>query len=249
MENTFKILVVEDEMIIGAKVSMHLSELGYEVTGILPRGEEVIPHIKENKPDIIILDIQLKGKMDGIETATLIDSEFQIPVIFLTANTDDATFNKAKTTRPAAFISKPFKKLDLQRAIELTLSRLAGKETENNSAKADDETEQSFVLNDRIFVRHNERMVKIMIADILFIEADRNYSRIFTHSKEYLLSITLKSIEEKLSEKIFMRIHRSWLVNLLQVEAVGENFVVIANRKLPLSENLKPQLNQRIQKM
>ena len=104
MDNSIKILVVEDEMIIGAKISMQLSELGYEVTGILPRGEEVLNHLKENKPDIVLLDIQLKGKMDGIETAALVEQHFQIPVIFLTANTDDATFNRAKTTRPAAFI-------------------------------------------------------------------------------------------------------------------------------------------------
>lgn len=249
MDNSFKILIVEDEMIIGAKISMQLVSLGYEVTGILPRGEDVLQHLQENKPDIIILDIQLKGKMDGIETAKLIEKQFQIPVIFLTANTDDATFNRAKTTHPAAFISKPFKKVDMQRAIELTLHKMAGQDAEITVPDAEDQSEQSFVLSDRIFVRHNERMVKIMIADILFIEADRNYSRIFTLNKEYLLSITLKSIEEKLSEKIFMRIHRSWLINLMQVEAVGENFIVINNRKIPLSENLKAQLNQRIQKL
>ena len=66
MGNAVKILVVEDEMIIGAKILMQLEMLGYEVTGILPRGEEVLAHLKENKPDIILLDIQLKGKMDGI---------------------------------------------------------------------------------------------------------------------------------------------------------------------------------------
>lgn len=246
MDNSIKILVVEDEMIIGAKISMQLSELGYEVTGILPRGEEVLNHLKENKPDIVLLDIQLKGKMDGIETAALVEQHFQIPVIFLTANTDDATFNRAKTTRPAAFISKPFKQLDVQRAIELTISRMAG-QAENMPLSED--RELPFILSDRIFVRHKDRMVKIMIADILYAEADRNYSRIFTATKEYLLSITLKTIEEKLPDHLFMRIHRSWLINLQQVEAVAENAVMIANREIPLSENLKADLLRHIQKL
>ena len=69
METPVKLLIVEDEMIIGAKISMQLTHLGYEVTGILPRGEEAILHVEENKPDIILLDINLKGKIDGIETA------------------------------------------------------------------------------------------------------------------------------------------------------------------------------------
>jgi DNA-binding LytR/AlgR family response regulator len=247
MDNSIKILVVEDEMITGATISLQLTELGYEVTGILPRGEEVLNHIKENKPDIILLDIQLKGKMDGIETAALVEQQFQIPVIFLTANSDDATFNRAKTTRPAAFISKPFKKLDIQRAIELTISRMAGHETV--STPVNEDHEESYILNDRIFVRQKERMVKIMMADILYIEAQRNYSHIFTTNKEYLLAITLKIIEDKLPEKLFMRIHRSWLVNIRQVEEVGEDFIIIAGKQIPISENLKGNLLQRIQKL
>ena len=125
MHKLIKILVVEDEMIIGAKISMYLSTLGYEVTGVLPRGEEVLSHVKQDTPDIILLDVHLKGKMDGIETAASIEQYFQIPVIYITANADNDTFNRARKTRPAAFISKPFKKLDLQRAIELTISRMA----------------------------------------------------------------------------------------------------------------------------
>jgi DNA-binding LytR/AlgR family response regulator len=247
LDNTIKILVVEDEMVIGAKISMQLTSLGYEVTGILPRGEEVLNHVTESKPDIILLDIQLKGKMDGIQTAAQVEQHFQIPVIYITANADDATFNRAKSTRPAAFISKPFKKLDVQRAIELTISRMAGHETE--SVLLHDDHEQPFILSDRIFVRHKERMVKIMIADILYIEADRNYSRIFTTGKEYLLSLTLKAIEEKLPGQLFMRTHRSWLVNLQQVEAVGEDFVMIANKEIPISENVKAELLKHIKKL
>ena len=93
MSTLIKILVVEDEMIIGAKISMQLTSLGYEVTGMLPRGEEAILHVADNRPDIVLLDINLKGKLDGIETAIQLQQHGPIPVIYLTANSDEATFN------------------------------------------------------------------------------------------------------------------------------------------------------------
>jgi DNA-binding LytR/AlgR family response regulator len=246
MDTLIKILVVEDEMIIGAKISMQLTNLGYEVTGILPRGEEAILHVEENKPDIVLLDINLKGKLDGIETASQMQQRNNIPIIYLTANTDEATFNRAKSTKPYAFISKPFKQLDLQRAVELTISRMAEKEN-GTIPEITSGDEQPFILSDRIFVRHKEKMVKIMLADILYMEADRNYSRIFTKGKEYLLSITLKTIEEKLPMLLFQRIHRSFIINLAHVDEVAENHIMIAQKNIPLGAGMREQLLKRMQ--
>jgi DNA-binding LytR/AlgR family response regulator len=246
MDNLIKILVVEDEMIIGAKISMQLTNLGYDVTGILPRGEEAVLHLKENKADIVLLDINLKGKIDGIETAKQIQKQSDTPVIYLTANADEATFNRAKETRPAAFISKPFKQLDLQRAIELTISRMARDEAKSTLENAVI-NEHPVILSDRIFVRCKEKMIKIMVSDILYIEADRNYSRIFTGTKEFLLSTTLKTIEEKLSGNLFVRIHRSYLINLAHVDEVADGYVIVMQKSIPMSAGLKDHLLERIQ--
>jgi DNA-binding LytR/AlgR family response regulator len=246
MEHKVKILVVEDEMIIAAKISMQLTSLGYEVTGILPRGEEAILNMAENKPDIVLLDINLKGKIDGIETAVQMQQRHNIPIIYLTANSDEATFNRAKHTKPAAFISKPFKQLDLQRAIELTISRMGGNETDSDPAATNGE-ERPAIMSDRIFIRHKEKMVKIMLADILFLEADRNYSRIFTREKEHLLCVTLKTIEEKLSTQQFMRIHRSYLINIAQVDEVTESHVMIAKKVVPIGAGMREQLLKEMQ--
>ena len=87
MTKKIKILIVEDEMIIAANISLQLTTLGYEVTGIIPRGEDALLHIEDNQPDILILDINLKGKLDGIETAEAMQKTHSIPVIYLTANT------------------------------------------------------------------------------------------------------------------------------------------------------------------
>ena len=110
MHSPARILIVEDEMIIAANLSLQLTNLGYEVCGIIPRGEEALLNIRENPPDIILMDIQLKGEMDGIEVIRSMQREVNIAVIYLTANADDAHFSRAKETHPYAFISKPFKK-------------------------------------------------------------------------------------------------------------------------------------------
>ena len=194
MNSPVKILIVEDEMIIAANISLQLTVLGYEVTGIISKGEDALNHVRQNHPDIVIMDIQLKGKMDGIDTAISIRREFDLPIIYLTANVDDEHFKRAKSTNPSAFISKPFKKLDLQHAIELTTHQL----NRNGNASLDDNCGSPYVQSDSIFVRKNERMIKIMIDDILYFEADRNYCKIFSKNKECLLVMTLKEIDEKL---------------------------------------------------
>jgi DNA-binding LytR/AlgR family response regulator len=243
MERPVKVLIVEDEMIIGANISLQLSNLGYEVSGIIPRGEEALLHIKQNQPDIVLLDIQLKGRLDGIDTAQLMQKDHDIPIIYLTANVDDAHFNRAKSTNPSAFISKPFKKLDLQHAIELTVGRMSN----NNSLSDDDKCTSPFVQSDSIYIRRNEKMVKILIKDIYYFEADRNYCRIYSKKRECLMVMTLKNIYDKLPQEHFLRIHRSFIVNLSHVDEVAGSHVVIARKAIPLSRSLRGELLDRLQ--
>jgi CheY-like chemotaxis protein len=124
MTNRTRLMIVEDDMIIAANISLQLSNLGYEVTGIETRGEDAINHALENHPDIILMDIQLKGKIDGVEAAKAIQKTLDIPIVYLTANSDDASFERAKETRPYAFISKPFNKLNLERTIALVVEKI-----------------------------------------------------------------------------------------------------------------------------
>ncbi len=242
MGQPVKILIVEDEMIIAANISLQLTQLGYEVTGIIPRGEEALLQVKQNLPDIVLMDIQLKGELDGIDTAQIMQQEHDIPIIYLTANADDSHFEKAKSTHPFAFISKPFKKLDLQRAIELTINHIQLKDLTNS-----DRDISPFILSDCIFVRNHEKMVKVNIKDILHIEAERNYCRIHSKDKEYLLVITLKDLDEKLPQKHFLRIHRSFIVNISQIDEIANTHVVISKKAIPISKALKEELLKRLQ--
>jgi len=245
MENPLRILIVEDEMVIGANISLQLSRFGYEVTGIVPRGEEALVHIRENKPDIVLLDINLKGTIDGIQTAEMMQKEQNIPVIYLTANADDAHFNRAKATHPYAFISKPYKSLDLKRAIELTASHLQSVSLVENNKTQDSSApkeKSSFVLTDSIYVRNHDKMVKIIVKDIYYIEAERNYCRIYSKEKEYLLVMTLKDMSEKLPRGHFMRVHRSYIVNVEHVDEVTLSHIAVAKKAIPLSKSFRNDL-------
>lgn len=246
MIQPIQILVVEDEMIIAANISMQLTEMGYQVSGIIPRGEDAISHFKTNLPDIVLIDIQLKGELDGIETVQkLQELNKDIAIIYLTANADETNFNRAKLTRPYAFISKPFKKIDLQRSIELTIHQLRNN-IDNNSNDSKNGVCTS-VLKDCLFVRHREKMVKVAIKDIRYIEAERNYCRIFSLEKEYLIVTTLKDMDKKLPDKHFLRIHRSYIINLSRIDEIGGTHVVIFRKAIPMSKGMRTELLKRLQ--
>ena len=118
-----RILVVEDETVVAMDIANTLRKLGYEVTDTVPSGEQALDSLKENRPDLIFMDIGLKGEMDGIETAAQIRSLYSIPVIFLTAFVDEKTLDRAKGTVPAGYITKPFEENDLRIAVEVGLYR------------------------------------------------------------------------------------------------------------------------------
>lgn len=244
-----KILIVEDEMIIAADISMMLNKLGYEVTGIMSRGEDALKNIESTHPDIVLMDVGLKGELDGVQTSAQIYEQFNIPVIFLTSNADEATFQRAKSTRPYAFISKPFQQAALKRAIELTLERISEEVvTEKENIQVSEIDQEPFILSDRIFVRHKDRMVKVFIQDILFAEADRNYCMVHTVDREYLLTVPLRVLEDNLPKEQFMRVHRSYLVNLGKIDALTDNqeFLALGRKNVPVSRRFKEEVLKRL---
>ncbi|WP_406655953.1 response regulator [Methanolobus sp. ZRKC2] len=118
-----KILVVEDESIIGLNIKKKLKSFGYTVPAIVATGEEAIKMAEITFPDLILMDVRLKGNMNGVETAEEIRKKFDIPIIYLTAYSDDEVLEKAKKTKPYGYIVKPFKANDLRSNIEMALYR------------------------------------------------------------------------------------------------------------------------------
>ncbi|MBT3880835.1 MAG: response regulator [Candidatus Scalindua sp.] len=114
-----KILIVEDELITAKAIRRSLNRLGYDVLDNVASGEEAIQIISKVRPDLILMDIILDGKMDGIETASEIKNRFNIPLVYLTAHADNATLERAKITEPYSYILKPFEERELHIAIEI----------------------------------------------------------------------------------------------------------------------------------
>lgn len=118
-----QVLVVEDEKLVAADIQSHLEKLGYGVPGILSTGEDAINSASQSRPDLVLMDIHLKGRIDGIDAARILQSRLNIPVIYVTAFADDRTLQRAKETVPYGYIIKPFGQKELQTAIELALHK------------------------------------------------------------------------------------------------------------------------------
>ena len=117
-----KVFILEDENIVAKDIEQSLKKLGYDVIGIASSGEKLIELLNSGlQPEIFLMDIMIKGEMDGIEVAEYVKKKYSLPIIFLTAYADEDTLSKAKITEPYGYILKPFKEIDLHTTIEMAL--------------------------------------------------------------------------------------------------------------------------------
>jgi len=121
--STARVLIVEDESIIALDIQTSLQNAGYQVVSIATNAEEALSYTADLQPDLVLMDIRLRGEMDGVETAEQIRQTWQLPVIFLTAHADENTLSRAKKTQPFGYILKPFEDRELITMIEIALSR------------------------------------------------------------------------------------------------------------------------------
>ncbi|MBL7775027.1 MAG: response regulator [Saprospiraceae bacterium] len=239
-----RILIVEDDPIIAADLEDRFSQLGYAVLGPVASGAEALAIFIAQAPDLVVMDVQLEGDMDGIETNRQIQRIRPLPVIFLTSNSDESTFARARATLPAAFMSKPFRSRDLQYNIDLALSRNA---LAQQAPQADSTPAGAYIFQDRLFVRTKDRLARLFIRDILWIEADDYYCKIVAADRQFLVTQTLKKFSDTVAGiPELMRVHRSYIVNLTQIEEIGDLFVYLGGHKIPVSKSLRDELLARL---
>ena len=116
-------MLVEDEAIVALHLRRNLPKLGYEICAVAATGNDALQKIRLQKPDLVLMDIQIDGNMDGIETAANSPTELQIPVIYLTANSKDSTLARARMTKPHGYLLKPFSGRELHATIQMALAR------------------------------------------------------------------------------------------------------------------------------
>lgn len=190
-----RILVVDDEKIVNLDIQVTLRRLGYEIAGEAVTGDEAIQKTISLSPDLVLMDIKLRGEMDGIEAATFIIKNSDVPVVFLTAYSDEQTLNRAKLSGPFGYLLKPFEERDLRSAIEVALYKHTMEQELKQaikSAEAANEAKSSFLAT----VSHELRtpMNGIMgLTDILLNskinEEQRDYLSLIKESASSLLSV------------------------------------------------------------
>jgi CheY-like chemotaxis protein len=118
-----RIVVVEDERIVALHLQQRLLKLGYDIAAVATSGDKALELITELRPDVVLMDIHIEGKMDGIETAKRIPPNLHIPIIYLTAYSEEATLTRAKETKPYGYLLKPFSEREMHAMIQMVLER------------------------------------------------------------------------------------------------------------------------------
>jgi DNA-binding LytR/AlgR family response regulator len=233
-----KILVVEDEIIIADHICDTLDDLGYEALEPVINYTEAIAAIEQEKPDLAILDIQLSGRKTGIDIAEQIRKNYDFPFIFLTSNSDPLTVSEAKKVMPPAYLVKPFTKDELYSSIEIALY--------NYSRRIGDVNEEELIIKDAFFIKEKNVFIKLKFEDILFIKSEHVYAEIqLTNNQKHLIRGNLNKIITKLNKK-FVRVHRSYIVNLDYLQKIDQSNIILLNVNIPIGKKYKDDLLQKI---
>lgn len=226
------VLIVEDEPLIADDLSFHLEDIGIEKIKIALTYESAIASIAEYGFDLILLDINLSGERDGIHVANFLNKNSTTPFIFITSYYDQETLDRAKQTHPFAYILKPFNKEDIRVNIEMAFHKITEGKQQTNQEK--------------FFIKDKEGLVSILPEEIDYVEAFDNYAKVFSSSHSFIISHTLKSVEDKLLTYGFVRVHKSYLANFSRISMISEGYIFFGKTKIPIGRAYKSDFMSRV---
>lgn len=243
-----KILIVEDEELYADQLEMLVEKMEYEPLAILDNSVDVLAFLEQNEVDLILMDVNIQGNYDGIELADMIQKQQPTPVIFITSLKDDMTFKRALRTQPYGFLIKPFSEIQLQREVELCVQKLTLESAKKSEEQQTEEWENDVLFNGYLFVKIKNRLEKIALKNILFLEADGLYCKLQTNDRSYLLRMSMTELSERLPIGVFLQTHRSFLVNTKKITAVDlENSVIkLGDFEVSLSKRNRTKLLQNL---
>ena len=225
--NEIHILVVEDEPIIADDLVFMLEEMGYSNVDTVHYGEKAIKKIDEKAYDLLLLDINLEGDIDGIQVAEHAHSSHSIPYIYLTSLSDEKTIERVKKTHPAAYLVKPIDEKDLRVNIELTLDKSIQTKVQKKQYPS------------VYYIKDRTRMSKVSTNNILYLEGSNNYTIVHTLNKKIVISQTLKKVAKSMDPELFIRIHKSAIVNLGKIDEIIDAHVVINDIKIAIGRTYR----------
>lgn len=235
MSKKRQILIVEDEPVIADDIAICIEQMGHEVVAICDTADRTLAVLDEKNVDLILLDIKVKGEKDGIHLAQLIRQKSGTPFIFISSLYDKTTIARAKNAEPSGYVVKPFRDQDIEVAVDLALSKTQITPVSESRAHG---------LN--LFIRKNHSMIPLDFNEVFYIEASDNYSVFYTQDDKYIVSQTLKNIEDILSDQGYSRIHKTYLVNLKKIDRIEQSVVFINGMALPIGKVYKKPFMDRL---
>lgn len=243
VDEKITVLIVEDEPIIAADLTYLLQDFGYNPLPAVRNAADALLMLRNIVPDFILLDVTLEGDQDGIALAEQINKLHNLPIIFLTAHHDRSTIDRIKATLPSAYLVKPINEHNLQTSIELALYNHSHQRLQQ---KRKAEISDDFVSGKHFFIKVKNQLRKVPLDDILALEAQDNYSYVHTLKHKYLISSTLKTLEQKLSPDTFIRVHRSFMVNIKSIEGIEDDTIILPGLQIPIGKTYRDDFMKRI---
>jgi DNA-binding LytR/AlgR family response regulator len=225
------VTIVEDKALIAERLKSMLIKHDMEVMGVFDRGEDVLKALENRLPDLILMDIQLAGAMDGISTAMFISEKYSVPIIYLTDFEDEETVQRALKTKPANYLGKPFNEAQLIRAINIAFTNFK----ETGKVKKS-------ILENHIFIKVENIYKKIAIDEIVYLEANGAYCNLYTVGQKYIQCISMNHVLEQLNHSNFIRIHRSYVINANKITELEGNQVHLGEYKVDMSRSMRDEL-------
>ncbi len=238
-----KLLIVEDENLVAKEIAFGLLDCGYEIAGIASSVEKATLLLAQDPNiDVVLIDIILKGNQTGIALAQHLDADYPtIPYIFLTSYADVSTTDQVKnSTTPYAYILKPFNKRQIAVSIEMALDNFSKRTQKIDvlaSPKFTSTPNQALKINDSLFLKKDRHFERVLLKEILFLEAESNYTTLHTQCGRFVYSMVLKKIESLLPPDFFLRVHRSYVVNMNAITGFEGNLLFIGDNKIPVSKS------------
>lgn len=238
-----KILIVEDEIIESQSMVLTLSRRGYECLTV-NTGEKAIETIQDKAPDVVLMDIGLAGKLDGISTAGIIRQRYGMPIIFITDQTNDNVFQQTKGTFPHNFIDKPYADATLIRAVEMALEQPLPLPMNNVITPFGER------VADGIFVYSGNEYKKVFFRDILYLKAN-GMSTIMccSQGKCYKIALSSNNVVGQLSYPGIVQTSRSHYINIHRVDSIKNDELMVENKAVPLSKNNRTNVLKRFNKI
>ncbi|MFD2035250.1 LytR/AlgR family response regulator transcription factor [Belliella marina] len=237
-----KILLIEDNVILAETIKELLVISGFDNIKVLPNGINIEEEIESFEPDLFLMDIKLQNEKDGIMVATRIREITATPIIFISSFNDKATIERVKDVNPEAFIVKPFSKETLIITIEIILNNHYVKSTVNQEP-------ENKIDNEILYIRDRGWLKKIKVFEIDFIKTEGSYTRVITKDKEFTLRSPIKDIISNLPCGVFLRVHKSFIINLKNIDAINSKELIIGNHNIPIGKNHYAELQNRITKI